>query len=251
LDEALDSIAAQTETDLELVIVGNGAPPALRERLQARAQRDPRVRLIWQERPGLTAALNRGLEDARGKYVARQDSDDWSAPGRLAAQRRFLESSGADLVSSHCRVIDERGRLIGVKTPPDDSELLRRTLEHHNCLAHSALFARRAALEALGGYRPEFVYTQDYDLYLRALTSDLSLRVLSEVLLDVRMTPDNITTARRREQLGFALAAQADYFARRGVARPAAWLKMRHHLVRYCTPDLLRRAKRRVLEALR
>lgn len=251
LDRALDSIAAQTETDWELIVVADGAPGDLLRRLEERAARDPRVRLFFQERRGLTAALNRGLRELRGEYVARQDADDWSAPRRLEAQRRFLEESDADIVSCHSRVVDEKGRLVELRTPPAQPELLRGQLERFNCLPHSALFMRRGCLAALGGYRAEFTYTQDYDLYLRALTAGLRLSVLPETLVEVRMTPSNITTARRREQLRFALAAQSEYFARLGASRPAAWLAMRHHLLRYLTPDPLRRAKRRVLEAFR
>ena len=251
LDGALDSVLAQTETDWELVVVADGAPVSVLRRLKARRAADPRLRVIEQPRLGLTAALNRGLEETRGVYVARLDADDRSAPRRLERQRRFVEETGADIASCHSRVLDERDRLIARREPPSEPALLRAALERSNCLPHSALFARRESLVKLGGYRPSFTYTQDYDLYLRALAGGFKLGVVGECLVDVRMTPTNITTARRREQLGFALAAQADYFQATGRGRAEAWLAMRHHLVRYWTPDALRRAKRRVLEAFR
>ncbi|MBI3298634.1 MAG: glycosyltransferase [Elusimicrobia bacterium] len=251
LDRALDGISAQTEPDFELLVVVDGGSEALLKTLAARAARESRLRVIRRERHGLTAALNHGLKEARGHYVARQDADDWSAPRRLEAQRRFLEEARAHIVSCHSRVVDEHGRLIALRTPPGEHELLRVELERYNCLPHSALFARRDALAALGDYRPQFTYTQDYDLYLRALGAGYRLRVLPEQLVEIRMTPSNITTLKRREQLGFALAAQADYFAGRGVSGPVAWRAMSHHWLRYMLPDPLRRAKRRVLEALR
>ncbi len=251
LEESLDSLARQTLADYELLIVCDGAPEGLRRDLAVRALRDPRIRLVEQERRGLTPSLNHALRLARGRYCARQDADDVSLPARFQRQLALLEGSASDLVSCHTEIIDELGRLMARRAPPAGGDALRRELELYNCIQHSTIFFRTERARALGGYRDEFVYSQDYDLYLRALTAGWTLSVLPEVALKVRMTRGNITTVHRRSQLGFAMAAQADYFAREGASPLKAMLAMRHHALRWAFPDPLRRAKRRLAEAFR
>ena len=154
-------------------------------------------------------------------------------------------------MSCHTEIIDEHGRLMARRTPPDGGDALRRELELYNCIQHSTIMFRADRARSLGGYRDRFVFSQDYDLYLRALTAGWTFSVLPDVALKVRMTRDNITTVHRRRQLGFAMAAQADYFTREGASPLRAMLAMRHHALRWALPDPLRRAKRRLTEAFR
>lgn len=251
LEESLDSLARQTFADYELLIVCDGAPEPLRRELALRALRDPRVRLVEQERRGLTPSLNHALSLARGRYCARQDADDVSLPERFERQLALLERTGADLASCHTEIVDEHGRLMARRTPPESGEALRRELELYNCIQHSTIMFRADRARALGGYRDRFVFSQDYDLYLRALTAGWTFAVLPSVAMKIRMTQSNITTVHRRSQLGYAMAAQADYFAREGASPLRAMLAMRHHALRWALPDPLRRAKRRLTEAFR
>lgn len=87
LEMALESVLRQTMSDLELVVVDDGstdATPAILEGI-----RDSRLRVLRSaERQGLASALNRGLDEARGRYVARLDADDVAFPHRLERQLR-------------------------------------------------------------------------------------------------------------------------------------------------------------------
>lgn len=87
--ETLNSVFAQTLTDFEVVVINDGSTDDTVERL--RSVRD-RIRLITQTNAGIGAARNRGIDEARGKYVALLDHDDLFLPGKLAAQAAFLES---------------------------------------------------------------------------------------------------------------------------------------------------------------
>lgn len=85
----LQSVYEQTETDYEIVVVNDGSPDNTGEVL--RRETDPRLRVITQENGGECAARNRGVQEARGTYVAFLDSDDAWLPDHLALARRFFE----------------------------------------------------------------------------------------------------------------------------------------------------------------
>src|SRR5690606_32227529 len=87
--QAIDSLLAQTYGDFELLVVDDGSRDGTAELVEQ--VRDPRVRLLRRPPGGTSAALNAGLDEARGEYVARLDHDDLAAPTRLAEQVRFMD----------------------------------------------------------------------------------------------------------------------------------------------------------------
>src|ERR1700687_4798351 len=91
LPTAIDTILAQTFTDFELIAIDNGSTDGTAGVLDGLA--DPRVRVVHQCDMGLPAALNRGIALARGRYIARQDHDDWAKPTRLEKQVAFMQAN--------------------------------------------------------------------------------------------------------------------------------------------------------------
>lgn len=98
LPQAMESLAVQTIRDFELVAVDDGSTDRSGEILREYAGRFPRMKIIRQENRGHTAALNTGLRNADGRYIAFVDSDDWIAPDMLGHLLRTAETCGADLV---------------------------------------------------------------------------------------------------------------------------------------------------------
>src|SRR5690242_3767545 len=90
---AIDSILEQSFADFELVIVDDGSPDQTPSILESYRLCDPRVRIVTQQNTGLTRALIHGCAEARGRYIARQDADDWSNPNRLEVQVRMLDDN--------------------------------------------------------------------------------------------------------------------------------------------------------------
>ena len=90
------SVLAQTEENLELIVVDDGSAD---DTLSALGEiRDPRLRIVRQEHGGACRARNRGVSLARGKYAAFQDSDDVWRRDKLAVQLRCLRETGAEVV---------------------------------------------------------------------------------------------------------------------------------------------------------
>jgi len=197
--EAVHSVLAQSEPDLELLVIGRDDVQALRERLPD----DARIRLIARRAPGIVGALNTGLQAARGRYVARMDDDDVADPHRLAIQRAHLQAMPVPgLVGARVRLIDEHGRTEGVGAGSQRyahwlNELVDETAVRESCfvespLPHPTWFAERALFERLGGYR-DGDFPEDHEFVLRAWCAGVPMSKPEPTLLDWREHPERLT----------------------------------------------------------
>jgi len=205
LRDAAESILGQEGVDLEFVIIDDGSTDGSGEILAELAGRDPRVRVAAQENGGLTRALIRGCREARGRYIARQDADDRSLPGRLRRLRDALESTpDAVFASSWGRTIGPEGETLAViERPADPVEATRAMIEdRQGPPAHGTVLFDREAYEGAGGYREAFYYGQDSDLWLRLIDQGAIVYV-QEVLYEYRYWPANISVRHRELQRAF------------------------------------------------
>lgn len=199
LPEAIKSVLAQTYTDFELLIINDGSTDRSREIILSFC--DPRIRLIDNEKNmRLVFSLNKGLQLAKGKYIARQDADDIASPKRLKKQIEYLEKNPQIvLLGSWAEIIDERGKLISVwKRPTGHCSIVWRLL-FNNCLVHSSVMFPRDNVLKVGGYNSSTVYGQDYDLWVR-LSKVGKIKQLPEVLLKHRVSSESISVKHSKEQ---------------------------------------------------
>src|SRR4051812_36101890 len=99
LKPCLDSIAAQTFTDLEVVMVNDGATDSSPTIAEAYAARDPRFKLVNRPNGGLSAARNTGVEHATGELLAFVDSDDLLTPDAYKLMVGSLDETGSDFAT--------------------------------------------------------------------------------------------------------------------------------------------------------
>src|SRR6185369_12980087 len=90
LRESIDSILKQSYSNFEFLILNDGSSDRSEEIIQSYS--DPRIKYHKHANCGLAATLNKGIELAKGEYIARQDQDDISLPTRLEKQITFLEN---------------------------------------------------------------------------------------------------------------------------------------------------------------
>lgn len=170
LADALDSIRAQDFTDWELIAVDDGSRDGTRAILEAFARGEPRCHLVLRDRnSGLASCLNAGIGLARGEYIARMDADDRAVPGRLQLQVAFLDAHPEiAILGGGAHVVSEEGAVLGVLERRETHEELCAVIFKENPFIHPTVMARRAVLQALGGYDVTMRRGQDYDLWLRA-----------------------------------------------------------------------------------
>ena len=129
---ALASLSAQTMGDLEVVVVDDGSTDGTSRVVRRAARADPRIRLLRLDRNrGQAAALNVGMDAARGRYLAILDADDEAAPGRLAHQvRAFERDPGLVLVGGAAETWCDRHAVPGRvwRYATDDAAIRARTL---------------------------------------------------------------------------------------------------------------------------
>jgi GT2 family glycosyltransferase len=183
VDQAVESILAQTFGDFEFVIRDDGSGDGTAERLRYWAARDSRIRLFEGARLGPAGSSDWLVRQSRAPLVARMDADDVARADRLERQLDLLESDPAMvLVGSLSETIDDRGRRV---RDPDYWRAARRS-----CFApfpHTSVMFRRRAFDVVGGYRQGCDYWEDLDLYLR-LAEQGALAVIAEPLVSYRVS---------------------------------------------------------------
>jgi FkbM family methyltransferase len=180
--QAVESILAQTCADFELIVVDDGSEDETPD--VVRRFTDPRIRLVTQANRGLAGALNRGIELARGRYIARQDQDDVSFPERVAKQVAFLDAHPrCALVGTWAEIWRGDERTDRVHAHPSDNANLKFQLLLNNPFVHSSVMIRRAALDRVGAYStdPGRQPPEDYELWSR-VAREFEVANLPEVL---------------------------------------------------------------------
>ncbi len=196
LRESVESLLHQTWTDWELVAVNDGSTDGSGDVLRSYA--DSRIRVLDNpENMGLIASLNRGLAACRGELVARQDADDVSHPERLALQVRLLKRRpDLALLGSAAWRIDIQGNRLGAHDVPCSHRALLWALLFDNPFVHtSVLFRKSVVCDELGGYHPDFVAAEDYDLWAR-IAARYPVANLAERLVFYREHGTSITRTR-------------------------------------------------------
>jgi glycosyltransferase involved in cell wall biosynthesis len=197
LAEAIDSIVSQTFSDFEFLIINDGSTDGSHRILAACI--DARIRIINNDRNlGLSASLNRGFAEARGRYIVRMDADDVSLPDRIEKQVVFMEKlPSIDVCGSWCEMFGDTNGV--VKTLADHRDI-HDTLFFKNCIPHSTVCMRKQSFESCAGpYSEAYRYAQDYELWCRTVNT-LSFANIPEVLLRYRVHGLQVGTGRIREQ---------------------------------------------------
>lgn len=218
LVEAMNSVLAQTYSNIELLIYDDGSTDASWSLIERVAVDDERVVPIHGgPNKGIVHALSSMLDRTRGKFIARMDADDVCHPTRFDRQLSFLEQQKVDLCGSWFREFGG-GAPRSAHWPHRPAEVDAAML-FQNTICHPTVMARREVFEAYA-YREDYNLAEDYDLFIRA-GQHFRLANVPEVLLRYRRHPEQATRAKRgrMEQVTRRIRLQA--LAIHGIAATA------------------------------
>ena len=190
--DAIQSILAQDFQDFDILLIDDGSTDQSVEVM--RSFDDSRIRIIHNETNlGIPRTRNRGLELARGEYIALLDSDDRASPDRLHKQVAYLNSHPDCVqIGSWCRMMNEQGiPLKKIKRQPAHPEEIKAELLFRCCMSNRTIMGRTEILRKFG-YRNDFPRCQDYDLHVR-LSSQFKMANIPECLVLGRIHPQQIT----------------------------------------------------------
>ena len=222
LIDCLDSVIAQTEVELEIILVNDSSTDNSLELLQHYNFNIPNVRVFDSPGYGLVDALNFGISKTTYEYIARLDSDDKMVKGRLKLQYDFLNANPqVGVVGTQLNYMNQEGKLLGkVSHYPCEANEISKRIEQGCFLAHPSVMFRKSLIETLGGYRKEFIHAEDYDLWLR-VSEKAQLMNIDLALTNYRQHPNQISIKKRNQQELSTRAAQLSHMIRIGkIKRP-------------------------------
>lgn len=214
--ETMDCVRAQTYGDWELLLVEDGSSDGSDEEIRryAEEKKEARIRLISQpSNMGAAMARNRGLAEARGRYIAYLDADDLWMPEKLEKELRFLREKNAAFVFTGYEFADEQGRGTGkVVHVPE-------TLNYRQALSNTTIFTTTVMFDTEKIPKKELemprVKSEDTALWFRVLRSGHTAYGLDENLVKYRRAGRSLSSNkleairriwnlyRRSEGLGF------------------------------------------------
>ncbi len=224
LPACLRSIARQTRTDWECVLVDDGSTDGTLACAHAAARHDPRIVVVPAPHRGLVAALGAGLARCRAPLVARMDADDVMHRHRLAVQLETLAAAPALAAAGcHVRIIPRAGLRDGLRDYERwlgsiDTPARVRAEAFVECpVVHPTLVVRTDVLRT-HGYR-EVPWPEDYDLVLRLLATGHDIAVVPRRLLSWRDGPARLTRTGAVYALDRITACKAAFLATGLLAR--------------------------------
>lgn len=163
--EAIESVLDQTFTDFEFIIINDGSTDCTKDIIME--YDDPRIVILENEKnSGVVVTLNKGLDAAKGEYIARMDADDIAVPKRLTIQTEYMDKH------PEIGVLGTGIRVFGVDIEPYDRVFttnpnqLKSELIFSSCVAHPTVMIRKAVLDSEHfRYDKNYAGAEDYVLW--------------------------------------------------------------------------------------
>ena len=167
-EKSIESVLKQTFTDFEFIICDDGSTDKTYKMLESFAEKDPRIRILRNEKNlGHAAALNKCIEAATGEFIARHDCDDYNDETRFEKQLDYLNKNpDVDILGTAAYLFDKNGVWDSVYFP---ERVTNESFLFTSPYQHGSVIFRRDALLKSGGYlvAKETRRNEDYDLFMR------------------------------------------------------------------------------------
>lgn len=201
LIEAIDSMLNQTVKPDEFVIIKDGKLTDELDLAIAQYQKENKdlFHIVEnQENLGLGRSLAIGVQACKNEYIARMDSDDISKIDRCEKELKILnENDEIDVVGSMTlEFIDEISNVISYREMPEEHDQICDYAKKRNPCVHPSIMMKKSKVLLAGNYR-DYLYFEDYDLWIRMIEEGCKFYNIQEVLLYTRID-DNFYKRRGR-----------------------------------------------------
>lgn len=202
--ESIDSILNQTFSDFEFIVINDNPKREDNKKiLSGYAQKDNRIVILTnEENIGLTKSLNKGLDIAKGIYVARMDADDISLPTRFQKQVDFLENNSEYIVcGTNISYFGEKKKFTYSDWIKYENDEIKASLMFNSCFAHPTVMIRKSVLDQ-NNIRYDEIYKQAQDYRLWEILSDYGKYFnLEEKLLKYRISKNQVSNKNNERQV--------------------------------------------------
>lgn len=204
-EEAVESILDQSYLPIEIIIVVDGAVSEEINKLLVSYENEKLFRIIrLLENKGLANALNVGIAEAKGNYIARMDSDDICFEDRFKKQIDFIVKENLDIVGG--QIIEFGKNIEDVvsfrKVPLEHSKMIN-FMKTRSPFSHPTILFRREVFFDLDGYDVS-IFPEDYDFFIRAYLKGFKFGNIDENVLWFRLGEDRSKAIKRRWGISYA-----------------------------------------------
>lgn len=203
IKEAIESILNQTYQNFEFIIIDDCSQKETQDVIEQYAKNDERIIFLKNEHNmGQALTRNRGLEIARGEYIAILDDDDISLPTRLEKQVEYMDKN-PDIMLSGTDIETFGGNQIPTSwVDLFDPEIISVLINFYNPFCASALIYRNNFIKKHNiKYDNSICHVEDYDLYRQILACGGKISNLPEVLVKYRIHPKSVTQNPKSQKL--------------------------------------------------
>jgi peptidoglycan/xylan/chitin deacetylase (PgdA/CDA1 family) len=222
--DTLDSLLAQTRTDWQAIVVDDGSTDDTSAIVEAYVRRDKRFRLLSDGRPaeGASAARNRGIASATGRWLLFLDSDDWLEASFVEKMVGAVTRHGRDVVYCSYRHVMQDGRQgspsIDTRVAIEPFETLARSCP---LVIHSVVLERTLVVE-VGGFDSSLRVDEDWDLWQRVARTGIAFHAVPDAVAFYRARRNSLSSNVRDRMHDAARVIERGFGPDPRVARPAA-----------------------------
>lgn len=197
LPAAIESALAQSYKEFELIIVDDGSTDNSRELINTYAEKDSRVRYLYQENQRQSVARNYALSIAKGDFICFLDSDNYWPHDKLEKSlKAFEQYPDADIVYGDCITIDEQGNELHRNNMRRYSGKIAALLLKDNFVSMNTTMTRRKCFNEMGGMSGKRRVADDYDLWLK-FSARYRFQYIPEFLAYYRVMENQISSNKR------------------------------------------------------
>lgn len=208
LTETVESILAQTYHNWECIIVDDGSTDNTKEVAHGLMAKDNRIKYIYQNNAGLSAARNTGIINAKGEFIQLLDADDIVLAKKLelhtdylnnnpnigivySGSKRFITSDKIDINNAKAEMAQNwMPRIYG------EGKLVLRYLIHYNIMVVNSALVRKRVFQKVGLFNTELKSVEDFEFWIRCAANDIEFGFIdnSSAMAIVRAHSDSMMT---------------------------------------------------------